>query len=237
MNASDREKTCLPLLNEIPMLRDLAEEPRRFIAGGCWLRTASKGLVLCEKDSVPNGFFYLIKGRVKLAILSEEGGERVVDIVLPGRTFAEASAFLDEPCPVYAEALGESLLLFLDRDRIRDAAGRWPAVGLALLVGVARRVNQLTRDLEACCLHSASRRVGTFLLQHAQSRDGEPDQAEVVLPAAKVVVASSLNLTAETFSRELHSLARDTVIDIDRRTIRIRSLDLLRRRCEAHCRG
>ena len=233
MNCDDRQKTCLPLLREVPLFSALEDDALSFIAGGCHLRTAERGRLLCEKGSRLQGFFLVLGGRVKLAILSEEGAERVVDICLPGRLFAEASAFLDQPCPYFAEALSDSRLLFFDRQRIREAATLWPEVAMAMLGSLARQVHGLTRDLETCCLMSAPRRVSRFLLQEMEHGASTTDEAEIELPAAKVVVASRLNLTAETFSRELHALARSGVIAIDKRRIRILSVDRLRQSCTA----
>jgi CRP-like cAMP-binding protein len=231
MNADDREKTCLPLFAEVPIFRDLGFEARRFIAGGCHLRTAAKGLVVCEKGADLNGFFVVVSGRVKLALLSADGAERVVDILLPGSAFGESAALLSQPCPLHAEALSDSRLLFVERERLRAAMTRWPEVALAVIAIVAQRVQDLTHDLEACCLHSAAQRVAGFLLRDARRGSAGPDAAEVVLPAPKVVVASRLNLTAETFSRELHDLAREGIVEIERRTVRVLSLRRLRRRC------
>jgi len=231
MNCDDRQKTCLPLLREVALFSALEEDALSFIAGGCHLRTVERGSLLCEKGALLQGFFLVLGGRVKLAILSEEGAERVVDICLPGRIFADAAAFHDQPCPFYAEALSDSRLLFFDRQRIREAVTRWPGVAMAMLDSLARQVSGLTRDLEACCLMSAPRRVSRYLLQEAEYRLCTPDQADFELPAAKVVVASRLNLTAETFSRELHALARTGVISIDKRRIRILSVDRLRQCC------
>jgi CRP-like cAMP-binding protein len=231
MNADDREKTCLPLLAELPLFRGLAQEPLRFIAGGCHQRTAPKGLVVCEKGSQLDGFFFVMSGRIKLAVLSEDGSERVLDIVLPGTSFAEAAAFLGEPCPAYAQALSESRLLYVGQQRLREAVARWSEVAVAVVGCLARQVYDLTRDLEACCLRSAAQRVASYLFR-AATRDGaDADGGEVVLPAAKVVVASSLDLTAETFSRELHDLVRNGIVDVERRTVRVRSLERLRLRC------
>jgi len=231
MNADDREKTCLPLFCDMPMLRDLQPEAQRFIAGGCHLRTASKGRVVCEKGSQLDGFFFIVRGRIKLAVLSADGSERVIDILLPGSSFGESAALLQQPCPTHAEALCDTRLLFVDRERLRQALARWPEVAFAVLGSVARRVYDLTRNLEECCLHSARQRVASFLLRDASHDETDSVPSAVELPAAKVVVASSLNLTAETFSRELHDLAREGIVDIDRRTIRILSVDRLRYRC------
>jgi len=187
--------------------------------------------VVCSKGHELEGLFHLVEGRVKLAVLSEQGTERVIDIVLPGDSFGEAAAFLDRPVSTYAEALADSQLLFISRGRLREAVDRWSEVAHSVMRTLASRVQKLTEDLEACCLHSAARRVADFLLREAGSNGAAPDDTEVVLPAAKSVVASSLHLTPETFSRELHSLARDGLIAIDSRRIRILCADALRHRC------
>lgn len=233
MNSADREKTCLPILRETPLFRDLGEDALRHLAGGCNRRTAARGRMVCEAGAALDGLFVLIDGRVKLAILSAEGAERVIDIVLPGGVFGESAPFLDEPSPVYAEALCDCSVLSVSPERLREAAALWPAVALALLGNMARTVRALTRDLESCCLLNAGQRVARFLLNQATCDQGATDAAEVSLPAAKVVVASSLNLTPETFSRELHVLARDGLIEVGHRTIRVKSLAQLRGRCGA----
>jgi CRP-like cAMP-binding protein len=231
MNSADREKTCLPILRETSLFGHLGDDALRHLAGGSNRRTAARGRMVCEAGAVLDGLFVLVEGRVKLAILSAEGAERVIDIVLPGGVFGESAPFLDEPSPVYAEALCDCSVLSISRERLREAAERWPAVALALLGSIARTVRALTRDLEACCLLSAGERVARFLLNRAGCAQGTADEADVSLPAAKVVIASSLNLTPETFSRELHVLARDGLIAVGHRTIRVNSLAGLRGRC------
>ena len=112
----------------MPMLRDLGYEAQRYIAGGCQLRTATKGRVVCKKGSLLDGFFFVVSGRIKLAVLSAEGSERVIDILLPGNSFGESAALLQRPCLTHAEALCDSRLLFLEYDRLRGAVARWPQV-------------------------------------------------------------------------------------------------------------
>ncbi|MBK5963593.1 hypothetical protein CCR95_05685 [Thiocystis minor] len=139
-----------------------------------------------------------------------------------------SAAFLGRPCPLHAQTLADSCLLFVDLNRVRLAIERWPEVAFRMLTLVAERAQRLTADLEVCCLHSAIQRVAGFLLREAVSDPASPDHAELVLPAAKTVVASSLNLSPETFSRELHGLARRGLIEVERRRIRIPSLNRLR---------
>ena len=233
MQADSRDSACVPFLADSPIFRGLGEEALRFVAAGAQLRAVSKGQVICKKGIPSEGLFLLLEGRVKLSMLSEEGAERVIEIVQPGQSFGEADAITARPCSIYAEALHDSRLLFVCGQRVREAVAAWPGLALRLLELLALRVNDLTADLEACCFHSASRRVADFLMRQSRSSERDPDRAEVQLPAAKWVVASSLHLTPETFSRELHTLARDGVISIAHRTIRVLSTERLRHRCSA----
>jgi len=228
MNAADREKTCLDLLAKAPGFPALPPDATRFIAGGCHQRTAARDQLLYEKGESLTGFFLLLDGRVKLAVLSADGAERVLNIVLPGRTFGESAALLGRPCPLYAQALANSRLLFVQMDRVRAAIERWPAAAFAMLTLVAERNQYLIQDMEACCLHSAAQRLSNYLLREAVSDSDAPDAGSVTLPAAKTVVASRLNLSAETFSRELHALAHRGLVSVARREIAIPSLTRLR---------
>lgn len=195
-----------------------------MVAGGSYLRSVLRNQVIYEKGEALKGFFLLISGRIKLAVLSREGAERVLDIVLPGQTFAESAAVLGRPYPLYAQALTDSQLLHVDLIRLRRAMELWPEVAFMMLTLIAERTQRLTEDLEACCLHSAIQRVASFLLREAESDQVDSDQATSTLPAAKAVVASSLNLSPETFSRELHGLARRGLIQVQRRFIHIPSM-------------
>jgi CRP-like cAMP-binding protein len=227
MNDVDRAFNYLPHLRELPAFAALGEEPARFIAGGSLLRTATRGQILCEKGSRPSGFQCVLEGGVKLAVLSALGTERVLDILQPGRVFGLAAILLDEPCPVFAESISECRILVIGRERILAAIAEWPEVSGILLRMMAGDIHRLVHDLEACCLMSARQRLVDFLLQEGRCRSESPDRAVVVLPAAKALIASSLNISAETFSRELHELARRGLVAIERRTILIQSLDRL----------
>ncbi|MGE5153614.1 MAG: Crp/Fnr family transcriptional regulator [Bdellovibrio bacteriovorus] len=232
MNDADRSSTYLPYLQGISPLNELGEEPLRHIAGGSLLRTLSRGQILCEKGSRTGGFFCVLGGRIKLSAVNADGGERVLDLVLPGRVFGQASTVLDQPFPVLAQALTDSEVLQVGRERVREAMERWPEVALALLRSLAQDCYRLIHDLEACCLMSAGQRLVDFLIKESEGGHRNGDRSQVVLPVSKAVVASSLNLTPETFSRELHELARQGLIQVDRRTVHIPSVSQLRERLE-----
>jgi CRP-like cAMP-binding protein len=151
----------------------------------------------------------------------------VLDILQPGRVFGVAAILLDEPCPVFAESICDSRILVVGRERIHTAIAEWPEVAAVMLKLVAGDVHRLVHDLEACCLMSARQRLADFLLKQGRCSSDALDRSVVVLPAAKALIASNLNISAETFSRELHELAHRGLVEIERRTILIPSLNRL----------
>jgi len=224
MNAAVREDIFLPFLKRLSLLQAQDDDLVRFIVAGSSLVKLSRGETLCEKGVTPEGVYCLLSGKVKLAVLSFQGNERVVEIIEPGGTFGEPQLFHDEPSPVHAEALANSELVFLHKARVREAARRFPGFALSLLESMAARVHRMVEDVETCCLQNAAMRVSNFLVNHAVFDQGTLDGASVELPACKSVVASTLNLTPETFSRELHRLAGEGLVSVDRRTIHIHNL-------------
>jgi CRP-like cAMP-binding protein len=229
MNTAAREDNCFPLLTDIALFKALSGEQLRFLAADCYRRHARKGQVVCDKGVVLDGFYAVREGRVKLAMLSEEGSERVVQIAEDGDTFGEGLGLTGQPSPIYAQTLCDSHLLFFRAERVRAALYRWPALAMLFLSQTCNRVHELYRDLEACCLHSALQRVAGYLLERLQCvRDQEnPSAVRVSLPAGKAVVASRLNLTPETFSRELRHLSAQGAISVERGVVNILSVDML----------
>lgn len=184
---------------------------------------------LFENGNQCMGVFCLKAGRVRIGIIAESGNERTIDIVLPGETFGEAGIFRPHEAPVYAQALTQSDLLCLDRETILTGIHQWPEMGAVFLELACTRINQLLAGMYVCCLRNAHQRVNDFLLQNAQPVGRSRMQGVVPLPVSKAVVASSLNLSAETFSRELHVLAEKGLIRVERASIHVYDLEQLRK--------
>lgn len=230
MNTATREDNCYPLLTDIALFQGLTSEQLRFLAADCYCRQACKGQVVCDKGAMLGGFYAVRAGRVKLAMLSADGTERVVQIALPGETFGEGLGLVDKPSPVYAQTLCDSHLLFFRAERVRAAVRRWPTLAMLFLTQACSQVHELYRDLEACCLHTALERVAGYLLDRFRyvSESEAGSAGRISLPAGKAVVASCLNLTPETFSRELRHLSSQGVISVERGIVHILSPERLR---------
>jgi len=164
---------------------------------------------------------------VKLAFTSEQGGEKVVDILGNGQTFGEAAMFMDKPHMVYAQALIDSRLLHISRNVILGELESDPKLGRKMIAGLSIRLHQLISDVESYSLHSGRQRIIGYLLRDAMN--SSETAISVALPTSKGVIASRLNLTQEHFSRILRELSENGLIEVKGRKIGIPDTDKLRR--------
>jgi CRP-like cAMP-binding protein len=171
----------------------------------------------------PAQHFYLVKsGRLRLFRLSIDGAEKVIEIIGPGETFAEALMFLDAArYPVCAMALEPVELIAIET---RDFALmlRESVDTCFLIMGVlSQRLHGLVQEIENLTLHSASSRFACYLLSRLP-----PYKMAVELDLRKGIIASRLSIKPETLSRIERELSMRGIIAV--RGSRIHVLNLKR---------
>ena len=163
-----------------------------------------------------------LTGRIKLFLLSPAGQEKVVEIISPGQSFAEALVFLDKPYIVSAQALADAVLVSVSKQGVIREIQQDARMALHMLAGLSKRLHGLIQDVEGYALSSGLQRLIGFLLRDLVANpDQMPNTATISLPASKATIASRLSLSPEYFSRVLHELESAKLITIDRREIRI----------------
>jgi CRP-like cAMP-binding protein len=215
-------------LANLPLFRELAPEQLDRMATQTRQVRAERGEILFHRGDPVSGFHAIVYGQVKLAFVSAGGDEKVVEILGSGQSFGEAVMFMRRPHVVTAQALADSLLLYVDREAVFDEIKHDPDFAARMIAGLSRRLHQLVGDLEAYSMRSGTERVIGYLL--STGAEGVPDQGAcaVTLPTTKGVVASRLNLTQEHFSRILHDLITAGLIKVQGRTVHIVDVERLR---------
>ena len=203
------------LLTHVPLFNGLAPEEISRIARATREIHAGKGDILFHKGDPCTGFHLLVYGQVKLAFTSQQGSEKVVEIMQQGQSFGEAIMFMEKPYIVFAQALTDSLLLHVSKQAVFDELARDHNLCRKMLAGMAMRLHQLMNDVESYSLHSGKQRIIGYLLRELAEEDQNGTDVAVTLPTNKGVIASRLNLTQEHFSRILHELTELGLIVVE----------------------
>lgn len=212
------------LLSALPLFSALSPLERERVAQGCQLKRLARGDLLFRAGDPCEEFQIVVSGQIKLYVASPSGQEKVIEIIGPGRSFAEALVFLGQPHIVNAQALADTLLVSVSKQAVLAEVAHDPHFSLRMLAGISRRLHSLIQDVEGYALLSGMQRLIGYLLRDVEGADagsGNPISITVSLPASKATIASRLSLTPEYFSRVLHELEAQGLIQIDKREIRI----------------
>lgn len=171
----------------------------------------TSGEALFSQGEPAHRFFLVIQGMIKLFLLSKEGDEKVIEVIPPGKSFAEAVMFM-EPAgyPLNASAVGDTRLLAFGNRAFLDLLEESPALTRKLLATMSRRLHGLLREIDELTLHNATYRFVTYLLEQDRR-----DQSRIDLSMPKQLVASRLSIKPETLSRILARLRERGLIQID----------------------
>ena len=176
----------------------------------------SEGESLFEQGDPAERFFLVLSGQIKLYRLSAAGNEKVIEIVLPGHTFAEALMFLDRPrYPVGAMALQPADLISLDAKDFVDMLAGSVQTCFLLMGDMSQRLRGLIQEIDDLSLQSATCRVAGSLLTQAES------VGEFELQIPKQTLASRLSVKPETFSRIIKDLSNKGVLKVKGSRVRI----------------
>jgi CRP-like cAMP-binding protein len=208
-------------LVNLPLFSGLAPDEIDRLAAGTTEQHVPRGEIVVHKGDPCTGFHAVVYGQVKLSLVTQQGQEKVLEIIGPGFSFGEALMFMGKRYIVMATALADSMLLHVSRDVVFAELARDPEFARKMLAGLSRKLHNLITDIEAVTLKSGAQRVIGYLLRQDESQADSNASYKVTLPVSKAVAASRLNLTPEHFSRILHELAGEGLIRVDGREVTI----------------
>jgi len=222
MKSSTEQFDMQRYLSIMPLFSDLSAEERNRLANGCQLKRFTRGDMVFRNGDLCEAFYVVILGQVKLFVSAPNGQEKVIELVGPGRSFAEAMMFLDIPYILNGQCLTDSLLMCICKKAVFSEIEQDPRFALRMLAGISRRLHGLVQDVEGYALHSGMQRLIGYLLRDVEDTNSPTTGIVTVsLPVSKATIASRLSLTPEYFSRVLHELEAEGLIAIDKRDVRI----------------
>lgn len=216
-------------LRENHLFHALNERQMERLCAHVSLRTLRQGESLFEEGDKASHFYVLRSGQVKLYKLAPSGQEKVIEIVRPGQSFAEALMFLELPAyPLSAQALSDAELFVIRNKGFLELLGESVESCFHVMADISVRLRSLLNEIDALTLQNASLRLVNFLLYLVQEQESCEGCVEITLPAAKNIIASRLSIQPETLSRILTNLSKEALISVDGLNITVHDPEGLR---------
>jgi CRP-like cAMP-binding protein len=125
------------------------------------------GQLIFQRGDPGNGMMLVLRGQVRISIVSEDGKELIFSIILPGECFGEIALLDGQPRSADAIAVGECVLLVLARPDFLAFLERHPPVAIRLLEVLCVRVRATSDFIEQLAFLSLPARLACQLLKLA----------------------------------------------------------------------
>ena len=218
----------LNLLQRVPYFASLAPSELPKLVTRLRERHYQAGDVIFRKGDPCEGLCIVLSGRVRTVTTSVDGREQVLRVFGPGRTFADAPVFDNEPLPADAISMTASTVALLPRADLFDLLRRHPDVGLDVIRLFASRLRAYKAMVVDLALRDVVGRVASLLRDRARGQATlVEDSASVTLPYTQSEIATMVGSVREVVQRALKTLEHAGVIQMARGQIRIVDVDAL----------
>jgi CRP/FNR family transcriptional regulator, dissimilatory nitrate respiration regulator len=210
-------------IQSIPYFGGMAEDDLANVAQNSVLRVVSAGELIFLEGEASAGLWIVESGHVKIYKLNPDGGEHILHLRGPGKTFNDIAALDGGKNPANAAALShEAQVWLIPSSVITQILTHNAHVALNVIRFLAGRVRSLVGQIEDLALYSVIVRLSRFLLKQAE------DMSLNGPGVTRTAIAAHLNTTPQTISVLLRELETAGAIEFDRHQLRIVREDILR---------
>jgi CRP/FNR family transcriptional regulator len=201
----------------------IAEDELAYVVEHSLLKSYASGETIFWEGEAADGLWVVEEGHVKIFKLNPDGGEHILHLRGPGKTFNDIAALDGGANPANAAALSPQAHVWLiPADVITYVLSRNARVALNVIRLLAVRVRSLVGQIEDLALYSVMVRLARFLLKQAS------DPSLSGPGVTRTAIAAHINTTPQTISNVLQSLAQAGAIEFDRQQVVIVEERILR---------
>ena len=187
-------------------------------------RIYEKGDFLNRISAPLGGFGLVLSGTIQVYMDDIDGNQMIMANVGEGETFGESLCFLHRDAPVYICSVTDSVVLWMNTDRIRNPlqeptpldyllANRFTAMLAARTLAMNDRIQILSKI-------SIRDKLITFFSQYC-ARTG---RQEITIPFDRSDMATYLGVNRSALSRELSRMREEGIINFHKNTFTIHTI-------------
>lgn len=158
-------------------------------------------------------FYYLKSGCVRVFLCSENGAEKTLSMMKPGRIFGEAAFFDGLPRVSSAKAVQRSEIIPVTQQSLLECIRREPQLAMDLLTYLSQTIRMLSAQVDTVTFQQADERIARLLL-NLSAENGH-------VHATHEDLAALAGVSRVTVSRILAGFSRRGWVKTEYRKIRV----------------
>lgn len=188
-----------------------------------------KGQVIFYEGNHVNGLYCIYDGMVKLSKLGENGKEQIVRFAKRSDILGYRSLLSDEPYQATATAMEDCWVCVIPKERFLNLLEAEPKLSLDVLKLLSQDLKLAEQLLLDISQKSVKERIAEAIILLKKSFGYQNDGRTIAAHLTRSEIADIAGTTTETTIRTLAQLSQEGLIDLSRKSIRIRNYDALAR--------
>ncbi len=216
MHLSDKEKQLVAkFLKRIPVFRSFSDKNLDHVIEDFRIISVGKGEDIVFRADEGTDLYIVLKGKVKVSLLSMEGSEFILTSLRDGDFFGEMSLIDGKSRSANVIAEEETALGVLKREKFLNTMKQEPIIAFDLLTALVERLRKADDILETLVFLDVHERIIKFLVQSSK-RDGEVDDRGYykIRKITHMEIASNIGSSREAVSKALKVLAHKQAVTL-----------------------
>lgn len=219
-------------LRDVPLFSEMDISHLREISEISRIEQVKKNQHIFIENDYYRGFYIVLKGNIKIYRVSAEGKEYILHLRKPPQPFADVPLFEGGNYPANAQALEDSILLFIPKEEFTELIRKNPSIALKMLAGFAKRMRNMTNKMEEISTKEVSNRLARFILEEIEKNGSiKLEEPFLRLTISKTTVATYLGTITETLSRTFKKFQNENIIVVNGKKIFVKDLKKLKQFC------
>ncbi|OCA79808.1 hypothetical protein BBH99_17650 [Chryseobacterium contaminans] len=189
-----------------------------LFAAGAEIRVYNSGEVIFFEGNAPLYYYQVIKGKVKLSNLSDNGKEFIQNIMSEGQAFGDSLLFTDKPYPMDAIALESCEVIRLCKNNFLSMLKVYPQLYSSVCKSLSDRLYYQYIMLQANSSPNPAERI-IGLLEHLKSSQANQAPFSFKIPLTRQQLANLTGICVETAIRTIKVMEKNRLLKIKNRKI------------------
>jgi CRP/FNR family cyclic AMP-dependent transcriptional regulator len=211
------------LIRDIPILSRLPEDDLRALAARGRVHTHPTGAALFREGDPGDSLHIVIRGSVRISVLSPGGEEATLAVLGPGESCGELSLLDGRPRSASAIASKGTQTLVVTRSDFLRWVSQRPRASLALLETLSLRLRRTDEALADLAFMDLTHRLAKRLLDLAAL---QPTGSRLRITQSEL--GAMLGVSRESVNKQLNSFAREGWVTLGRGSVSLRDRGALR---------
>jgi CRP/FNR family cyclic AMP-dependent transcriptional regulator len=204
------------ILKTVPMFAELSDSDLDSLAQLASRRHYARETPIFFEHEEGDSFFMILKGRVKVTILGDDGREVILSMLGTGDVFGEMALLDDEPRSATAIAVEDCDLLSLQRSEFDGVVKSRASISAGLIKVLSARLRKANHQISTLALLDVYGRVARVLMEMARDEGRRLRDGRIAFRrATHQEIANRIGTTRETVTRMMKDLERQGLIHVE----------------------